>query len=372
MALELDGDRARFEAKYAPTRRALERTLRWLPWTRAADRVAAGLADLVALVRPDAAVEAPVFVTGAYRSGTTLLERLLAGHPAFACFDHFSIAFPRSPELAALAARLSGRGPGAPAPDQPRVVLTSDAPAEGEALWRLSRGSPWRPDGPHVLGADFRDPAFERRLRRTIARQLRRRGGARFLNKNPLHTLRLGFLARVFPDARFVHVVRHPHRVLRSQLDLERMWARVLDGAPRDWRAAFSDTFMPPGRLHPCTPSWAAIAAARQHDAALAAALALVDLEQVFRDQAAAQGVAPRVQRLRYEDLLADPRGSLGAILLHLDLAGHSAAEGLLRRAEREVDTRLRSNRAPLPRFGAQVERALAPLVRELGYEELA
>ena len=373
MAVELDGEAARFQAKYAPTRLALERTRRRLPWTRAADLAAASLADLAALARPDAPVTAPVFITGAYRSGTTLLERLLAAHPAFGCFDHLSIAFPRSPGLAALAARLSGSGPGAPAPDQPRITLSSAAPAEGEVLWRASRGSPWRAEGPHVLDATFRDPAFERRLRRTIARLLRARGRARFLNKNPLQTLRVGFLARLFPDARFVHLVRHPHRVLRSQLDLVRMWARVLAGAPHDWRSAFSDTFMPPGRLHPRTPRWEAIEAAEERNPALAAALALVDFEQVFRAHSAAADVAPRVHRLRYEDLMADVRGSLGQVLAHLEPEGVATVDAaeLLQRAQREVDDGLRSNQAPLPRFGIEVEEVLAPLVRELGYEEV-
>src|SRR5439155_16608328 len=63
-------------------------------------------------------------------------------------------------------------------------------------------------------------------LRRAFAGQLRDRdghapppGGVRLLEKTPKNSLRVPFLASVFPDARFVYLYRDPRETVSSMLD---------------------------------------------------------------------------------------------------------------------------------------------------------
>lgn len=93
----------------------------------------------------------------------------------------------------------------------------------------------------------------------------------------------LAFIRRHFPDARFVHIIRHPRAVVSSMVTAGRKWAKVgyWNGTPES-----------------ILERWA------------------IHEEWVL----AAKDVAP-VHSLRYEDLCADPVGQLGRVFGFLGLA---------------------------------------------------
>ncbi len=117
-----------------------------------------------------AAAPQPVFVVGMLRSGTTLVERILASHPEAAGLGETEM-------VDALAERAAA-GIGRPYPD----CLTGLTPVRVEAL-----------------AAAFRAgyPAEARSARRVV-------------DKNPLNFLHLGLIALVFPGAPILHCSRDP------------------------------------------------------------------------------------------------------------------------------------------------------------------
>lgn len=109
--------------------------------------------------------ERPLFIVGLPRSGTTLVEQILDSHPDVA----------GGGELAAIPLMVARLG------DYP-VSLTTIAPAELDAMAQSYL------DGQDSISAD-----------------------ARFVtDKMPVNTEHLGFISRLFPGARVVHVRRHP------------------------------------------------------------------------------------------------------------------------------------------------------------------
>ncbi|MAY79360.1 MAG: hypothetical protein CL930_01070 [Deltaproteobacteria bacterium] len=52
-------------------------------------------------------------------------------------------------------------------------------------------------------------------------------GGKTILFKNPANTARMSFLKEIFPQAKFVHIVRNPYNVYPSML---RLWDRLMRG----------------------------------------------------------------------------------------------------------------------------------------------
>jgi len=116
----------------------------------------------------------PIFIVGLPRSGTTLIERILGCHSqVFAAgeLNHFAGA------LVGAVLRSTG---GAPLP-RPKLVAAS------------------RELDFAALGADYLERARPATLQR-----------ARFTDKMPLNYLYCGLIRRALPNARIVHVTRHP------------------------------------------------------------------------------------------------------------------------------------------------------------------
>ncbi|HET8691212.1 MAG TPA: sulfotransferase, partial [Steroidobacteraceae bacterium] len=178
---------------------------------------------------PDADV-VPIFILGMPRSGTTLVERILARHPRVA----------------------------------PGGEMTVGQAAHAEYLRARARsGLPWPVD-----------PALpeERRLladaRERYAEQaLRHAGDARHVtDKHPANALIAGFLRLIFPEAPMVHVVREPMaacwsiftaflpaasacftslediaRYRAAHFDLVRLWSSRFDLAELSYEALVTD-----------------------------------------------------------------------------------------------------------------------------------
>jgi hypothetical protein len=248
-------------------------------------------------------------------------------------------------------------------------VNHSQWPYEGEPIWRFCRNNPWSDAPVNVLTESYTDPAFERIFVAAINKHLHLQGKRRFINKNPLNTLRVGYLAKLFSSARFIHIVRHPARMLRSQLDMARVFSEVL-GNPEgaDYNAAFSEMFLPPGRMFLRTPRYPEIARAFAEDPALGVAMSVVDTEEVFEGMVETSGLQGRVHVVRYEDLVEEFEPRMGAVFAFLGLDGPDAAAIVRDSRHRFLDGELVSRRTPPPRFAPAVESALAPIMTKYKY----
>ncbi|WP_146907357.1 tetratricopeptide repeat-containing sulfotransferase family protein [Arenimonas daejeonensis] len=120
----------------------------------------------------------PLFIVGMFRSGTTLLERLLAGHPDIA----------DAGESGGFFARL-------------RLAADNTGPLSTGFL-DIARQA-----DPRALGADFMG-----------SQRWRARGRRFWTEKLPANVLLAGFIARALPRARFLHMRRPPMDVCFSNL----------------------------------------------------------------------------------------------------------------------------------------------------------
>jgi hypothetical protein len=181
-----------------------------------------------------AAVRAPIFILGHYRSGTTHLHNLLARDPRFAAPTYYQASFPRT----FLVTERLGVPIGSPLTLRERphdnVRMGLNEPAEDElALCSLTFLSPHM--GWHFPARreryrrylTFRGATREERERwkaalRWFARKLAVRHGRRLVFKSPCHTARVRLLLEAFPDARFVHIHRDPFTIFPSTCRMER------------------------------------------------------------------------------------------------------------------------------------------------------
>ena len=129
---------------------------------------------------PQPLLERPVIIIGAPRSGTSLLSWILQGHGALTLFE------------------------------EPRLTWKYGNDAKSDML----RCADARPD-------------VVRHIRNTFNRRMIKSSRRRMAEKTPSNALRLDFINAVFPDARFVHIMRHG---VDSVLSIESYWGRHATG----------------------------------------------------------------------------------------------------------------------------------------------
>ena len=153
----------------------------------------------------------PVYVCGLARSGSTLLHEVIASHPGVATHrvkDYPMVFTPYWWRRAT--ANLRPRPP-RERPHRDGVMITTDSPdALEEMLWMAFFPSCHDPSVDNRLGAADRHPAFESFYDLHVRKLLLAEGATRYVAKANYHVARLPYLARLFPDARFLIPVRAP------------------------------------------------------------------------------------------------------------------------------------------------------------------
>jgi hypothetical protein len=219
----------------------------------------------------------PVFVLCAARSGSTLLRFVLDAHPDLAC--------PPETNLPALCAQLA-------------------------TVWSLIEGAPLSPERGEEPPA-IPDAAIAG-IRHTVdmmtGSYLARRGGKRYCDKSLCTAGFAELLLRVYPDAKFLCLYRHPMDMIASGIE----------ACPWGLRGYGFDPYIA------ASPGNIVLALARYWNDNAAAILAA---EEQFSESS---------HRIRYEDLVTEPEGTAAGIF---EFLGVPQAPGITSRcftAERE------------------------------------
>ena len=165
-------------------------------------------------------VEAPVFVSGLARGGTTILTRMLDQNAAFTSLTYRDMPFPLAPNSwrrisegfkRSVETHERGHGDG--------LTHDLDSPeAIEEVFWRAHEGA--RYITPGGLKPVPPEPATIEAFRDYVRLVLLGSPGKRYLSKNNNNILRLPSLVAAFPDAILIHPFRDPVQQaesLRSQ-----------------------------------------------------------------------------------------------------------------------------------------------------------
>jgi sulfotransferase family protein len=286
------------------------------------------------------------FVLGTGRCGSTLVHEIIARHPDVGFVSNVEDRFPFLPMLGRFNNDLYRR-----VPDRfTRKGRLRYAPSEAYRI--LDREvSP-------AISAPFRDllaedvtPWLERRFRTFFEARAAAQGRPVFLHKFTGWP-RSGFVRRIFPEARFVHVIRDGRAVANSFLQMP--WWQGYRG-PASWSWG------------PLPEAYATEWEASGRSFAVLAGLQWMLLMDAF-DSAKAQ--VPRHQWLdvRYEDFVAEPRATMTTMLGHLGLEWTGSFEKAFRRYRLDAG-RLDAYRRDLGLHDvAMLDASLAPALARYGY----
>lgn len=178
--------------------------------------------------------EAPLFVLGYWRSGTTLLQTLLSNDPRLQHLPLYRTLFPWHFLLTEkVVTKLTA--PFVP-PNRPmdNMKVSWDSPQEDDiSLCIMSQISPcmllahpdnfeefWKPlDFEKLPESDLKRWKSSLDL---LVRKLTFKSPRRIMMKSPFHTFHVKTLLEMYPDARFLYIHRNPYHIYRSSVHLRR------------------------------------------------------------------------------------------------------------------------------------------------------
>ena len=298
------------------------------------------------------------FVIGTGRCGSTLVHEVLTRHPEVGFVSNLEDKLPSLD----LAGRWNNRLLRWAAPRDPRLGPYRDRPRLIErGRLRVAPSEGWqvleRQVSP-ILSTPYRDllasdvtPWLEARLRRFFERRMAAQGRRVFLH-HVTGWPRAGLLQAVFPEARFVHVIRDGRAVANSWLQTS--WWSGYQGS--------SNWYLGP-LPEPYAKEWEGSG----HSFVVLAGLSWKLLLDAF---GAARASIPAHQWLEvhYEDVLADPRGQIEGLLDFLGLRWTSRFEAGFSRYVFETGRREAFRRDLDARDLALLERSLAGHLQAHGY----
>jgi len=296
--------------------------------------------------------QAPIFILGHWRTGTTLLHELLVldrrfTYPtSYQCFEpnHFLLTekiFTKFFWFLAPAKR-----------PMDNMTMGWDRPQEDEfALCMLGLPSPYLtlafpnhgPVYPEYLDLEGVPPDDLEHWKKTFKRFLQTitvRNPQRLVLKSPPHTCRIKVLKEMFPDAHFIHIVRNPYVVFPSTVN---MWKSLYrkQGLQTPTFEGLEDYV-----FETFTRMYAKLEETRH----------LVD-DGHFHE-------------LRYEDLVRDPIGEMRDLYAHLDLGDFDKVKPRLEDYLASI-AGYETNRYDLtPTQRAEITRRWSSVIRRYGYRE--
>lgn len=255
--------------------------------------------------------EPPVFILGHWRSGTTFLHELLIRDPAhsyattYQCFapHHFVLTerwiTPWTGMLLPSRRPMDNMAAGWQRPQEDEFAIGNLGIPTPYASMMFPRSGPKHDEYLDLHNLAPTDLERWKAELQGFFRRLTFRDPRRIVVKSPTHTARVRTLLEMFPEAKFVHIVRNPYEVFISTMNLWRSLNEVQCMQTAGEQAWIEEYVL---RSHET------MYAAYEQDRELLAA------DQLFE--------------LRYEDLIDQPLDRLRDLYAQLDLGEFASLEG--------------------------------------------
>jgi hypothetical protein len=184
-----------------------------------------------------APVDRPVYICGLPRAGTTITLQMLSEHPDVATHKYADFLMPYMPYAwNKVFPHIPVDAMRKPVPriHRDRIQVTRDSAEMGEEiLWEHFFPHIHEESNYSVLDGSTSNPAFERFYREHLRKLALVRGRNRYVSKAIMCVVRMQYLRRIFPDARFLLYVRNPIDHVASLIKQDKIWAELERDDPR-------------------------------------------------------------------------------------------------------------------------------------------
>lgn len=304
-----------------------------------------------AMAKPE--IVSPVFIIGHWRSGTTFVHNVLSCDPQFGYCTTYQTVFPHLMLYgSSFFKRLAGLCMPKTRPTD-NLELSVEQPQEEEfALTNMTHAAYYHFWSLPNLTEKYRDKYLflesctaEERAEFCVATKkmmqiaLHCQNKSRFLSKNPPHTARIALLHRMFPDAKFIYLVRNPYSVFESTVK-------------------FFNTTISPLTLQK-------VSSEQLEQNILTTYRKMIDVYNRDRHLIPAQNLF----QMRFEDFEADPISMTSQIYRALNLGEFSCVKGRIVEYLNSQNRHQKNKYNYSPHTIAQVDHYCAATIDEWGYK---
>ncbi|MFB6372685.1 MAG: sulfotransferase [Bradymonadaceae bacterium] len=181
-------------------------------------------------------IEAPIYISGLARAGSTILLRVVDTHPETVSHQYRDFPFIYIPYWweQTLDRQVKGQLEPAERAHKDRLKVTPESPeAMEEVLWMAFFDHLHDLSQSNVLDADTSNEEFESFYRDHIRKLLHVRDGSRYAAKGNYNVTRLEYILEMFPDARLIVPIRHPRAHIGSSQKQHRLFCNGTEQHPR-------------------------------------------------------------------------------------------------------------------------------------------
>jgi hypothetical protein len=182
-------------------------------------------------------IDRPVYICGLPRAGTTITLQMLSEHPDVVTHKYADFLMPYMPYVwNQVFPRIPVDAMRKPVPriHRDRIEVTRDSAEMGEEiLWEHFFPFIHDEKAYSVLDNTTSNPAFERFYADHLRKLALVRGRSRYVSKAIMCVVRMKYLQRIFPDARFLLYIRNPIDHVASIIKQDRIWAELERDEPR-------------------------------------------------------------------------------------------------------------------------------------------
>ncbi len=184
-------------------------------------------------------IDRPIYIIGLARAGTTITLEMLNQHPDVAGHRYLHMVLPYTPHWTQVIANYT---PLMTSPverlHKDRITVTRDSPeAVEEIFWQKFFENLHDETISNILDVQVQNLQFESFYRDHIKKLLINRNATRYLAKNNYNVARMEYLHRLFPDVKFIIIVRNPFDHIASLVKQDRILKELEYDDPRllDW-----------------------------------------------------------------------------------------------------------------------------------------
>jgi len=187
----------------------------------------------------DLTIDKPIYIVGLARTGTTIVLEMLNKHPSLASHKYRNLLMPYFPH------RFSRIVDQSRFFTKPRerfhkdgIFVTRESPeAVEEIFWQDFFTNNHNENVSNVMSGTMSNPKFEQFYQNHIKKLLINRKCSRYLAKNNYNITRLEYLRRIFPNVKFLLMIRNPVNQIASLIKQTKLFIEMEKKNPllMDW-----------------------------------------------------------------------------------------------------------------------------------------